>query len=79
MPVHRGEDKDDPSQLGESGNKYRYESGDDESREAGAADQGFRVTGPRFHAPAGSASMPGMADRRACTGRTCPLSGSGRA
>ena len=34
MPVHRGEDSDGPYyQWGDSGKKYRYEAGDEESRE----------------------------------------------
>lgn len=33
MPVQRGKDKDGPYyQWGESGKKYRYESGDENSR-----------------------------------------------
>ena len=35
MPVHRGRDSDGPYyQWGDSGKKYRYESGNKESREA---------------------------------------------
>ena len=35
MPVHRGKDKDGAYyQWGESGKKYRYETGDKQSREA---------------------------------------------
>ena len=35
MPVHRGKDKDGAYyQWGESGKKYRYETGDAQSREA---------------------------------------------
>ena len=47
MPVQRGKDKDGAYyQWGESGKKYRYETGDEKSREAAkkkAAKQGQAV------------------------------------